>query len=71
MTRELDQAKRILDASKQALVLNRADAQLARDVPIIPLYQTPFPAAVTANVRNFSLSPFNPLATAEDWWLAR
>ncbi len=71
VTRELDQAKRILDAREQALVLNRADAQLARDVPIIPLVQTPFPAAVSANVRDFSLSPFNPLATAEDWWLAR
>ena len=71
VTRELDQARRILDARKQALVLNRADAQLARDVPIIPLYQTPFPARRHRERPQLRLSPFNPLATAEDWWLAR
>jgi peptide/nickel transport system substrate-binding protein len=70
LTHELEEAMRTLNAADQARVLNRADAQLARDVPIIPLAQTPFPAAISANVRNFSLSPFNPLATAEDWWLA-
>ena len=71
VTRELDQAKQILDAGDQARALNSADAQLARDVPLIPLYQVPFPAAVRANVRGVTLSPFNPLATAEDWWLER
>jgi peptide/nickel transport system substrate-binding protein len=69
VTRDLDQADRILDASDQARVLNRADAQMARDVPVIPLYQLPFPAAVKAHVRNVSLSPFNPLWSAENWWL--
>ncbi len=39
VTADLDQAERILDADQQARVLNRADAQLARDVPVIPLYQ--------------------------------
>jgi peptide/nickel transport system substrate-binding protein len=71
VSRELDQAERILDAAEQARVLNRADAELANDVPVIPLFQLPFPAAVRADVRNFSLSPFNPLGTAEDWWLAQ
>jgi peptide/nickel transport system substrate-binding protein len=71
VTRELDQATRILDARQQARVLNRADAQMARDVPLIPLYQVQLPAAVRAHVRNFSLSPFNHFATAEDWWLER
>ena len=41
MTRDLDQAGRILDEEEQARVLNRADAQMARDVPVIPLYQVP------------------------------
>jgi peptide/nickel transport system substrate-binding protein len=69
VTRDLDQADRILDVGDQARVLNRADAQIAKDVPVIPLVQTPFPAAVKAHVRNLSLSPFNPLWSAENWWL--
>ncbi len=71
VTRELDQAKLILDAGDQARALNSADAQLARDVPLIPLYQLPSIVAVRANVRGVTLSPFNPLASAEDWWLER
>jgi ABC-type transport system substrate-binding protein len=69
VTRDLDQADRILDASDQARVLNRADAQMAKDVPVLPLYQLSFPAAVMEHVRNVSLSPFNPLWSAENWWL--
>ncbi len=71
VTRDLDQADRILDEGDQARVLNRADAQMAKDVPVIPLHQVPFPAAVRANVRGFVLSPFNPLWGAENWWLER
>jgi hypothetical protein len=41
-------------------------ATLALAVP-----SAPFPAAVRTNVRGFSLSPFNPLSNAEDWWLPR
>jgi len=70
-TRDLDQADRILDAGDQARVLNRADAQIAKDVPVIPLYQIPFPAAAKSYVRNLSLSPLNPLWSAENWWLDR
>ena len=70
-TRDLDQAGRILDAGAQARVLNRADAQIARDVPVIPLFQIPLPAAHRATVRNFVLHPFNPISNAEEWWLAR
>jgi peptide/nickel transport system substrate-binding protein len=71
VTRDLDQADRILDASDQARALNRADAQIAKDVPVIPLYQLSFPAAVESYVRNVSVSPFNPLWSAENWWLDR
>ena len=53
------------------VALNRADAQIAKDVPVIPLYQLPFPAAVKSYVRNLTLSPFNPLWSAENWWLQR
>ena len=44
VTRDLDQANRILDASQQARVLNRADRQMAQDVPAPPAL--PDPAAL-------------------------
>ena len=71
VTRDLDQADRILDAGQQARILNRADAQMARDVPAIPLWQIPLPTALRTFVRGFVVSPYNPISTAEDWWLAR
>jgi ABC-type transport system substrate-binding protein len=71
VTRDLDQADRILDAGRQARVLNRADAQLARDVPVIPLFQPPLAVYVRAEIQNyvdrFPAAPWN----AEDWWLER
>ena len=69
VTRDLDQANRILDADKRARALNRADAQMAKDVPVIPFVQVAFPAAFRTNVRGYVLSPFNPLWGAESWWL--
>ena len=44
VTRDLDQADRILDQNEQARVLNRADVQMAKDVPVIPLFQGPSPS---------------------------
>jgi peptide/nickel transport system substrate-binding protein len=67
---DLDQADRILDAHRQARVLNRADAQMARDVPVLPLFQVPEPTAVQDNVKNFAQF-FNPLTNSENWWLDR
>jgi hypothetical protein len=55
----------------QGRVLNRADRQMARDVPAIPLFQIPLPAAHRTAVRGFVHSTVNPLWNAEDWWLAR
>ena len=71
VTRDLDQADRILDAGQQARILNRADAQMARDVPAIPLWQIPLPTALRTSVRGFVVSPYNPISTAENWWLER
>ena len=67
---DLDQADRILDAEQRGRVLNRADRQLARDVPMIPLYQFVYTAARSSRVRGFALSQEEPLWSAEDWWLA-
>ena len=41
VTADLNQADRILDEEQRARVLNRADRRLAKDVPVIPLYQPP------------------------------
>jgi len=70
VTRDLDQADRILDARQQARVMNRADAQLARDVPALPVFQVPLATAVRDTVRNFAQS-LNPLTNSENWWLER
>ena len=60
VTRDLDQANRILDASQQARVLNRADRQMAKDVPALPLFQIPLPAAFRTTIHNFVLSLQSP-----------
>jgi len=73
VTRDLDQADRILDAGERARVLNRADVQLAKDVPTTPLFEVPSLAAVRSTVRNFtsSFSVTDPTWNAENWWLER
>jgi peptide/nickel transport system substrate-binding protein len=73
VTRDLDQADRILDARRRARLLNRVDARLARDVPSIPLFDVPGLAAATPAVRNFfpSFSIVDTTWNAENWWLAR
>ena len=70
VTRDLDQANRILDAREQARVLNRADRQMARDVPALPLFQIPLPSAFRTAVRNY-VPTHNPLTTSDTWWLAQ
>ena len=71
VTRDLDQAQRILDPTRQAEVLNRADAQLARDVPVIPLFENPTVVAYRTRVRNVGITAqLDPFVGAEDWWLA-
>ena len=69
VTADLNQADRILDDEQRARVLNRADRRLAKDVPVIPLYQPPAVTAYRATIRNVGRSAFD-LVNAEDWWLA-
>ena len=73
VTRDLDQATRLLRRSRLVTVLNRADKQLARDVPVIPLVQRPIVAAFTPSVRGVTLETgaWNPFQGAENWWLER
>jgi ABC-type transport system substrate-binding protein len=71
VTKDLDQADRILDAGRRARVLNRADAQMAKDVPVIPLYQVPVIAGVRSTIQNFVVHSTDPTWNAENWWLER
>ena len=70
VTNDLDQADRILDADQRARVLNRADRQMAKDVPVIPLFQVPLMFAYKVGLRGIDPAPFDPFWNAEDWWLA-
>ena len=71
VTSDLDQAERILDAARQTAALNRADAQMAKDVPAIPLYEQSGWAAISPDLRNFAPIALDPLVGAENWWLDR
>ena len=72
VTRDLDEAARVLDADQRARVFNRADARVAGDVPLLPLYHRPLIGAARATLRGYVPSgSFNPFIDAENWWLAR
>jgi peptide/nickel transport system substrate-binding protein len=70
--RDLVQADRIVDLRQRARVLNSADAKLARDVPLLPLYQQARPIAFRARVRGVVAGgTFEQIfERSEDWWLA-
>lgn len=70
VTRDLDQAERILDAGERARVLNRADAQMARDAPVVPLYQPVGILATQARLHG-AVFKLGSLWNYEDWWLER
>jgi peptide/nickel transport system substrate-binding protein len=71
VTRDLDNADRIFDLAQRARVLNRADRQMAKDVPVIPLWNEP--AAVTVRSTVHGVVPCFPslIWNAEDWWRAK
>jgi peptide/nickel transport system substrate-binding protein len=71
VTADLDQADRILKDSDRARVLNRADRRMARDVPVIPLFDIPTVVAHRRSIRNFVPVPHDMLWKAENWWLER
>jgi peptide/nickel transport system substrate-binding protein len=71
VTRDLADADRILDPAQRARVLNRADREMAKDVPVIPLWNEP--AAVTVRSKVHGVVPNFPSVIwhAENWWLDR
>jgi peptide/nickel transport system substrate-binding protein len=68
VTADLDQADRILDARRRARALARADRQLARDVPVIPLHQFLLSSVGASAVRGHALNPTDFFWNAENWW---
>jgi peptide/nickel transport system substrate-binding protein len=70
VTRDLRRSKLILDPSRRAALLNRVDEQLARDVPVLPLFQLVFPFAVRATISGVVYNSSEWLTwNSEDWWL--
>jgi peptide/nickel transport system substrate-binding protein len=70
VTRDVRRSELTLDPRRRAALLNRVDAQLARDVPVLPLLQNAFPFAVRANIRGVVYNSSEGLTwNSEDWWL--
>jgi len=71
VTRDLAQLGAIIDLEQLARVGNAADRKLARDVPAIPLFQSPSFDAMRSTVRGAAPSPYAFYLNLEDWWLER
>ncbi len=71
VTDDLNQAELIVDARQRGRVLNRADARIALDVPLIPLYRVPNVVAFRETIRNVGSAADHELWNAENWWLDR
>lgn len=72
VTRDLDQATRILDDKRRVGLLNNIDARLAKAVPAIPLYQVTGLFAFKATIRGVVPNGAGGFTwNAEDWWVER
>jgi peptide/nickel transport system substrate-binding protein len=74
VTQEFVQSQLIVDAAERAGALNRADRQMAKAVPALPLYQDPS-TTVIKGIRLRGLISNGTLEgvlwNAEDWWRER
>jgi ABC-type transport system substrate-binding protein len=72
ITRDLAQARLIVDHKRRVELLNKIDARLARAVPAIPLYQNTFLFPFKAAIRGVVPNGVGSFAwNAEDWWVER
>lgn len=71
VTRDLADADGILDPIQRARVLNRADREMANDVPVIPLWNEPAAATVRSTLHGVVPSFPSLIWGAEDWWVDR
>ena len=74
VTQEFVQSQLIVDAEERARALNRADRQMAKAVPALPLFQSPSTTAfkgirLRGLVFNGTLEGMG--WNSEDWWLER
>jgi peptide/nickel transport system substrate-binding protein len=68
--RDLVQGDLILEERLRARVLDAADAKLARDVPVIPLFTLPYVVPYRSNIRGIVPVAVAPYWNAGSWWLA-
>ena len=61
-----------VDPAARGRLLNAIDVKLVRDVPLLPLFQTPYNVALRDNVKGFVPGGnfFSMFEHTEDWWLA-
>ena len=63
----------MLDLGTRVRALNRIDAELAKDVPYIPLFHPPFLLAMNAKVRGVDPSSLSSRSydwQTQNWWRA-
>jgi peptide/nickel transport system substrate-binding protein len=73
LSRALVASNGVLDEAARAAALNRVDAQLAADLPAIPLYQRPTVVAYKSGLQGVVDNPTDEGWTWNlgDWWLSR
>ena len=71
VTRLLSKAATELSSSERELLLDRADALIARDLPTLPLFDKPGYLIYDGRIRNVTWNPIDVLWNAQDWWIAR
>ena len=72
VTKLLEKSDTIVDPEERADVMNQADALMAEDVPILPLYQKPTFFASSVSLQNAEDNPTSegPTWNSEDWFLS-
>jgi peptide/nickel transport system substrate-binding protein len=72
LSRTLVGSNGVLDEAQRAAAVNRVDAQLARDLPGIPLYQKPTIVAYKTRLHGIVVNPTDETWTWNlgDWWLS-
>jgi peptide/nickel transport system substrate-binding protein len=72
VTKLLEQSDHVVDPAERAEVMNQADALMAEDLPILPLYQKPTFFAYTTDLQNAedNATQEGPTWNSEDWFLS-
>ena len=69
VTRELQAQSSLLNVPKRMALWNKVDAQVANDVPVLPLYQKPTYFVYKSNIHGMVDDPSSqgPTWNVEDW----